>query len=767
MAPRWQQAPVIDPTQGMTAALQPAQPAQPAQSRWQQAPVAQETWGEWAMGLPLKAFQAAFPERDPETADIPGFAGQGIFKAEDLSRIERSKLTAAGFEDKAWRQAILETLGPRVKGLRQDKFGNEIVTYTGDDGKEYETYINRPGLDWQDVERTVSGAIPYVVGAGAARRLLGPLGKSLLARMPAQAAAAGAVSIGQDVTADQPVDLPKAGMTAALGGVGEVAGTIAPKIWRWLFQPRFVDEATGTLTEAGRRQAQRLGLDPDQVQGEVARRLHEIRRTADPRAAAAGIESGEFGIPTTLGQRTKDPAQLGVEEQMRRSLFGPGAREVISEFDTHQAQAIQQAAEGIRSRVAPAGAASIPEAGQGISEGMRAAQAASRRKVQEAWEKVGELYPVLTETKTGSQARNLLTQHLRQQFDDLGFFPDQALTPNAHKMMKSLESYAKSVPERIEEVYPLLGQSSKRIPSIDTMRRRLLAMYQNAAPGQDKAAARAIYAAFNDWLEDAAAQQIVRTEGMKFASKTAAKPIEEARKITRQQRALLEPRTVQGRLTPAGKILTEIAENADTPERVIQTLFGASTATTPKAGTVQAIKRLKIVLPPEKFDQVKAAYFMKMVTGRDGKMLTPGALNASIEKTFASQKSVVDQLFDKTEQELIRRFQKAVETASYKPPNVSGTSYELERMRRQRSQGALNYTLRRLGTRATFQGRVWQGTMFHWLARALPNVFNAQDAASRALARKAIEQTMEFKPDTGELMAAIAAAHEARKRQAR
>ena len=158
---------------------------------------------------------------------------------------------------------------------------------------------------------------------------------------------------------------------------------------------------------------------------------------------------------------------------------------------------------------------------------------------------------------------------------------------------------------------------------------------------------------------------------------------------------------------------------------------------------------------------------MKMVTGRDGKMLTPGALNSAIEETFASQRSVVDQLFDKTEQELIRRFQKAVETASYKPPNVSGTSYELERMRRQRSQGALNYTLRRLGTRATFQGRVWQGTMFHWLARALPNVFNAQDAASRALARKAIGQTMEFKPDTGELMAAIAAAHEARKRQAR
>src|SRR5690606_13217503 len=278
MAPRWQQAPVLgqQPEQSQ-AALQPQ-----GQSRWQSAPVAEETWGEWAMGLPQKAYSAAFPERDPETADVPGFSGQGLSSVEDMSRIARSKFTAAGFEDDAWRKSVLETLGPRVTGLKQDKFGNEIVTYKGDDGKEHETYINRPGLDWQDVDRTISGTLPYLAGAGAARRLLGPLGKSLLARLPAQAAAAGAVSIGQDVTADQPVDLEKAGMTAAMGGAGEAAGTIAPKLWRWLFQPRFVDEATGTLTEAGRRQAQRLGLDPDQVQGEVARRLADIRRTTDP-----------------------------------------------------------------------------------------------------------------------------------------------------------------------------------------------------------------------------------------------------------------------------------------------------------------------------------------------------------------------------------------------------------------------------------------------------------------------------------------------------
>src|SRR5690606_21798322 len=163
-----------------------------------------------------------------------------------------------------------------------------------------------------------------------------------------------------------------------------------------------------------------------------------------------------------------------------------------------------------RGTVAPRGAGSIPEAGQGISEGMRGAQAASRRTVQEAWEKVESLYPVLTDTPAGAEARNLLGQNLRQQFDDLGFFPDEALTPNAHKMMQSLTDYSQAMPEKMP--YPILGEARKPAPDLDTMRRRLLKMYQNAAPGQDKAAARAIYAGFNDWMEDAASRQLVRTE---------------------------------------------------------------------------------------------------------------------------------------------------------------------------------------------------------------------------------------------------------------
>ena len=739
---------------------------------WENDPIAQgsqstgggffnDTWvgrqmkgaGELATG----AYEAAFPDRDPRYAETGGFSGGEGLNFDDAMSVQRGKSTAAGFEEKPWRNMVLQTLGDRIIEVKKDRDGNELVRYKGDDGKEYETYVNQPGLDWQDVDRFISGSVPYIVGAYLTSRIPG-LNRSLLTRAPAQAVTASGISIGQDVTADQPVDLGKTALTGLFGGAGEVAGVGAAKLWRKLTEPKYYDEATGTLTRAGREEARRLNLDPDQVQGEMAQRLSQIKRADDPRAAAAGIESGEFGIPTTKGQRTKNPEQLNIEEQMRRSLFGPGAREVITEFDQTQQGAIQQAAEGIRQRVAPQSSQTLPEAGQEIGEALRGARKTSDAQVAAAWKEIEDLYPVLSETTTGGDARSIMTQHLRQQFDNLGFFPDEKLTPTAHQMMKELTDYSKSIPTNTP--YEILGKTG-RAPSIDNMRRRLLARYEGAAPGQDKAAARAIYNSFNDWIEDVSTNQYIRTGKGQFTTKDQAAKLREARTVTREQRQLFEPKDKRGKLTPAGKILTEVAENADTPERIVQTVFGANVTGVPKAGTVDALRHMKQVFAndPSKMDQVKAAYFLKMVTGKDGNMLSPGHLTHSINRSLANQRSVIDELFTPQEQEFIRRFQKAVSTAVYTPPNPSGTSYALEAMRRKKTKSGLEYVLRRLGTRATFQGNVWQGTMYHWLARALPNIFGAQEAASRGLARRAIGQTIDFKPDQGWLLSAIAAGH--------
>jgi hypothetical protein len=598
----WERDPAV--TEGLSAPWD----ADPIVEDPRQAGYESETWlgrrAEDVSDFAASTYEAAFPDVDPRHEDTPGFTGRGL-RADDLFAIQRGKMTAAGFEEKPWRQLVYDTLGDRVQNVKRDRDGNEIVVYRGDDGETYETYVNRPGLDFQDIDRFVSGSAPYVAGAFLTSRLPG-IGRSLWTRAPAQAVTASGISIGQDITADQPVDLPKAAITGAAGGLGEVAGVALSKIGRALFQPQYYDEAAGKLTKAGRKEAEKLGLDPDQVEGEMARRLSEIRRAEDPRAAAAGIESGEFGIPTTRGQRTKDWEQLNVEDQMRKSLFGPGAREVITEFDETQRQAIGQAADTVRGRIAPGASDDIASAGQEVGEGIRAARRASDDQVSAAWREIEDLYPVLTDTKTGNAARDMMTQTLRTKFDDLGFVPDEQLTPTAHRMMLELQDYSRSIPTNTP--YEILGKTG-RAPSLDAMRRRMLARYQGAQPGQDKAAARAIYSAFDDWMDGISGQQFLRNRLGQIRSPREAQKITEARQITREQRQLFEPKDRRGRLTPAGRILTELADNADTPERIVSGLFGASVSSTPKAGTVGALRKLKRVFrnDPARWDQGRGA----------------------------------------------------------------------------------------------------------------------------------------------------------------
>jgi hypothetical protein len=192
-------------------------------------------------------------------------------------------------------------------------------------------------------------------------------------------------------------------------------------------------------------------------------------------------------------------------------------------------------------------------------------------------------------------------------------------------------------------------------------------------------------------------------------------------------------------------------------------LFGASVSSTPKAGTVGALRKLKRVFrnDPARWDQVRGAYFLKMITGKDGNLLTPGRMKNEMNKAFENQGSVIDTLFTDADKAFMRRFQKAVEAAVYRDPNPSGTSYALEAMRRKRQRNVLDYLLRARGRSATFQGEAAEATMWHTIARIIPDIFNLQDAASRSMARRAIGQTMDFKPDKGTLLAGIAAAHTA------
>ena len=73
------------------------------------------------------------------------------------------------------------------------------------------------------------------------------------------------------------------------------------------------------------------------------------------------------------------------------------------------------------------------------------------------------------------------------------------------------------------------------------------------------------------------------------------------------------------------------------------------------------------------WNDLRAAYWMRLVQDKKGDMFTPGVMLNNIKNALASQRSVVGVLYSKEELAQIRNFQKGLETITYKDPNPSGS----------------------------------------------------------------------------------------------
>lgn len=113
----------------------------------------------------------------------------------------------------------------------------DVIVSRGPNGEEQRGYVNKPGLDSEDVVRGVRGALPYV-GTGLGGMVAGA-GRGLLANMAIQGALGGATSVGGDAAlipmgSEQGIDVPKALISTALGaaapGTGRAAGNTAQYI---------------------------------------------------------------------------------------------------------------------------------------------------------------------------------------------------------------------------------------------------------------------------------------------------------------------------------------------------------------------------------------------------------------------------------------------------------------------------------------------------------------------------------------------------------
>lgn len=350
--------------------------------------------------------------RDPREADTGTVFDQ--FPGE--LRYPTGRAALAGASDAQMADIIEKQLGDRFIRREKDANGYDVFVTRGPDGQEQRGYVNTPGLDTQDISRGIYGAVPYMIGGG----VIGSVARALPwgAQALLQGAGASATSAAGDLAqmpmgSRQGIEVGKATVTGGLGALGPVAAHFGGQFWRrFVIEPSLFNRATGKLTPKGEAFARAEGLDPVGIEAEVARTFAQTySRTRSGSQAALKAQEVEFGIPSTIGQRTKDKELLGQEEAMRRGIYGDKAKQAIKEFDDSQATAVDFAARtrmpsDFRSQAVretgtmdPRGITHVQQMpdtadlGANIQSGMRSARDAAGNIERQAWEEVTDILP--------------------------------------------------------------------------------------------------------------------------------------------------------------------------------------------------------------------------------------------------------------------------------------------------------------------------------------------------------------------------------------
>lgn len=658
----------------------------PAQTQPQAMP---EPKAEDNRGWMRKGYDAVVGPKDPNYAGLPSVdealqeevKASGKWLNSPESRRVRIGMATAG-DDKALSDITQKALGDRFIRTEKDVNGYDVAVFKGADGAEKKAYVNKPGLDGEDVSRAILGTAPYALLG----TLTGGIG-SLALRTAATGLGSAGTSIGMDLAAtqagsEQGVDFGRAAITGVVGGAAEPAGALLNKAWqRFVTVPGLFDKKAGVLTDKGREAAARLGLEPDMLTGKIGQEFSKIYAAAPDTAKAQLAEqfsAKTLGIPSTVGQRSKDAQQLLQEKGMRYGVYGDNAKNIMQEFDKRQADAIKQAAvggatdpqavQGIASKLAPHRAATEldPAAlGQGIKSGLETAKDAAKQQERAAWAGVTDL----TATK---DALDMLPQSIGKSLGD--FRVDKDTMPVAYSMAKKLEDYMTG--KAAQEELKVLGTNAAT-PTIDEMRRRLGQSVRAAQNDADRVAAGRIYDGFNEWIGQAAEKQLLN------GNPQAAAALRTARGFTKEMKDLFSPRDATGRTSAGGKLLSEIVERADSPERVVSALFfNSPQPATIKAGGVEALQKIKGILDKypaqdvakQTWDDIRAAYWMRLVQDKKGDMFTPGVMLNNIKASLKSQGTVVRTLYDQNELAHIGQLVKALEQITYKDPNPSGSA---------------------------------------------------------------------------------------------
>lgn len=678
-------------------------------------------------GLLKRLGAAVVGKHDASYASIPAFDDASAIGLTGVAKTAFSKI--AGADDAQYGDTIQKSLGDRFIRRIKDSNGYELIEYRGDDGKPVTRYVNKPGLDMDDVSRSLMGIVPYAFTAAKAANVLKNTG--MLARGAGQAATAAGTSLAADASNTavtgarfDPVETgKKAALTGVLGGAAELLpskvlmGTLgaaggaavmadhgtttgeyasgsaigaiagygtAALLKRMMVSPGTWIKPNGDLTTAGEKLVVSQGLDPATMSAAARQefaRTYGMSRDATEAAVRSG--AADFNIPSTVGQRTKDPQQLMREKAYRHGIYGEEPKGVITQFDKEQADAVRGAVLGrqVASGQTPAqpgiGQMINPDTwlirdpgsrGEAIRSGVSIAKDVGKSAESEAWKKVGSI----TSDDVGMA---VLPQEIRASLSKSNI-PINENTPNAMTMIQRLEDFKGGQSP---------GPKSAFLPNmttqdVDQIRRQLGAMSRGAQTDTDRAASKAVAKAYNDWIGTASARGLISGD---------VAALNEARQTSASWKNLFAP-LENGRPSPGAARIKAIINESASPEEIVAKAVGDVTVrATPQSGSLEAISSIKTILTrmvpgrgdaaatrqaAQTWNEIRSAYWERAVLGKNGEILSPNMLLNNLRMMRNNQGSVVRELFTPQERLQMARLERVLETISYKDPNPSGTA---------------------------------------------------------------------------------------------
>lgn len=640
-----------------------------------------EGWLEW-IGKNITG------RTDPRFANAPGISrvleNEIYDNNSDPARASYRQITLGQSltpDDKAHADIVRSALGNRFIGAEKDAYGADVVRYRDKDGQEAVAYVNKPGLDLEDVNNLGLQSLPYILGGRIVQGLTRNM--SLPMKMMGQAGAASTTSAAGDIAAmgagsEQGIDFGRATAVGLMGGAAEALSPVLGMLGRrFITEPKLLDKSTGQLTQKGAEAAKKAGFDPSDVTGDIAEQFtKEYARIQDPVVVGQSVRTKEFGIPVTRGQMLKDPQMLLNEKALRYGALGEPGKNVMKDLDTRQTQAIADAALGadassIAKAINPSragGSVRPSDVGEGIRTGVRSARDAAKAETK-------ALYDDVTDLTATTQALEILPQYVARELGGLSIPPTKDTAPKAAAMLDALRNYkAGGLPKEADE---WLG--NVMTPTIQSMQRTLVALKKGTDPSDfDGTAAAAIYRGFDKWITDAADKALLKGDALTAAA------FRTARERYAEMKSVFSAADKSGRSTPGGRLMEKIAKDDNyAPESIVRSLFGTNPQATPKEGTLEALRRIKTgvtrYLPEDQakqtWNEIRMAHWLSLVKKSDGSMHSPTVMSTNIKK--ALQGSVARELYAPAELSQIRRFTAALDDAAWKDPNPSGTATSL------------------------------------------------------------------------------------------